>query len=393
VVLTSLFFMWGLITSLNDILVPHLKSAFALNYTRAMLIQFCFFGAYFVMSLPSGRFVELRGYKQGIIVGLLIASLGCALFYPAAGLRTYPLFLGALFVLASGITLLQVAANPYVTELGPPETASSRLTLTQAFNSLGTTIGPYLGSVFILAGTGRGAAADARVVQHPYVVLALVLCGIAVLMALSPLPAIQRGSAKEDARSAPSLWRQRHLVLGAVGIFLYVGGEVSIGSMLVNFMGQPQVAGLVPEVAGKHLIFYWGGAMLGRFLGSALMTRVRPQRVLACNAVAVAILIVIAMSARGHVAMWALLGIGLFNSIMFPTIFALALEGLGPRTGEGSGVLCMAIVGGAVVPELQGMLADTDAIGLTGSLVAPFLCYLYIAFYGLKGYRRRLESA
>jgi MFS transporter, FHS family, L-fucose permease len=393
VVLTSLFFMWGLITSLNDILVPHLKSAFALNYTRAMLIQFCFFGAYFVMSLPWGRFVEVRGYKQGIIVGLLIASLGCLLFYPAAGLRIYPLFLGALFVLACGITLLQVAANPYVTELGPPETASSRLTLTQAFNSLGTTLGPYLGSVFILAGTGRGTAADARVVQHPYMVLALVLGVIALLIALSPLPAIKESTPDGDARSAPSLWHERHLVLGALAIFLYVGGEVAIGSLLVNFMGQKQIADLAPEIAGKYVSLYWGGAMLGRFVGSALMTRVRPPRVLAFNAVAVAILIVTAMSAHGHVAMWALLGIGLFNSIMFPTIFALALQGLGPRTGEGSGVLCMAIVGGAVVPELQSMLADVDAIGLTGSLVAPFLCYLYIAFYGLKGYRRRPESA
>lgn len=408
-VLTSLFFMWGLITSLNDILVPHLKAAFALDYVEAMLIQFCFFGAYFVMSFPSGYLVERRGYKQGIIVGLAAAGVGCLMFYPAAGTRSYPFFLAALFVLASGITLLQVAANPYVTVLGPAQSASSRLTLTQAFNSLGTTLGPYLGSLFILAGasgapTGGAApaaAADPTVVQIPYLALAAVLFAIALVVGVSRLPAkreldaaaalgVNSGAARDrDADARPerrSVWRHRHLVLGAIGIFVYVGAEVSIGSLLVNFMGQKDIAALPAQVAGKYLSLYWGGAMIGRFIGSALMLRVKPANVLAVNAAVGAILVAIAVASAGHTAMWALLAVGLFNSIMFPTIFALALDGLGEHTGEGSGILCMAIVGGAVVPELQAWAADS--IGLLYSFFVPILCYLYIAFYGLKGHRR-----
>lgn len=406
IVLTSLFFMWGLITSLNDILVPHLKAAFALNYVRAALIQFCFFGAYFVMSFPSGYLVERNGYKRGIIIGLAIAGIGCLAFYPAAGLRSYALFLGALFVLASGITLLQVAANPYVTILGPPQSASSRLTLTQAFNSLGTTLGPLLGSMFILssghadaaAQTASASSADARVVQIPYLVLAAVLFLIAVVIGRSALPARGElelasgaapspvdGAAHSPIASRASIWTYRHLVLGAIAIFVYVGAEVSIGSFLVNFMGQRTIAALPPAVAGRYLSIYWGGAMVGRFIGSALMLRIRPAHVLAANAAVVAILIVIAMASAGHTAMWALLAVGLFNSIMFPTIFALAIDGLGEHTGEGSGVLCMAIVGGAIVPEIQAWLADS--IGLLYSFVVPFLCYLYIGFYGLRGYR------
>ncbi len=397
-VLTSLFFMWGLITSLNDILVPHLKSAFALDYVRAMLIQFCFFGAYFVMSLPAGYLVEKRGYKQGIIIGLAAAGVGCLMFYPAAGVRFYPFFLAALFVLASGITLLQVAANPFVTILGHPESASSRLTLTQAFNSLGTTLGPYLGSLFILAGAssaaagGVAAAADPSVVQMPYLALAAVLFILALVVGVSPLPAerqlppVARSSASgAPARSRRSLRSHRHLVLGAIAIFVYVGAEVSIGSLLVSFMGLRQIAALPAQVAGKYLSIYWGGAMIGRFIGSALMLRVAPPKLLAVNAAVGAALVAVAVAAAGHTAMWALLAVGLLNSIMFPTIFALALDGLGERTGEGSGVLCMAIVGGAVVPELQAWAADS--MGLLYSFFVPILCYLYIAFYGLKGHR------
>jgi FHS family L-fucose permease-like MFS transporter len=387
VALTSLFFMWGLITSLNDILVPHLKAVFQLNYVEVMLIQFCFFGAYLVMSLPSGYLVERRGYKQGIIIGLAAAGVGCLLFLPAARLISYPLFLGALFVLASGITLLQVAANPYVTRLGAPERASSRLTLTQAFNSLGTTIGPYLGALLIL--TNTGTTADARVVQIPYLVLAAVLFAIAVAIGVLPLPSISEhdapGARARERGPSKSVWTYRHLVLGALAIFVYVGAEVGIGSVLVNFMGQTQIASLPPEVAGKYLSLYWGGAMVGRFIGSVVMVRVRPAAVLSCNAIIVTLLIMIELTMTGHAAMWALLAVGLFNSIMFPTIFALAIDGLGERTGEGSGILCMAIVGGAILPELQGWLADS--IGILHSFVVPLVCYLYIAFYGLKGYR------
>ncbi len=396
IVLTSLFFMWGLITSLNDILIPHLKAAFELTYVQVMLIQFCFFGAYFVTSLPSGVLVERVGYKPGIVIGLLIAGLGCVLFYPAASLRSYPFFLGALFVLASGITLLQVAANPYVAILGPPRTASSRLNLTQAFNSLGTTIGPAMGTVLILAAapaTGTGAAqaaAEARVVQMPYLGLAATLCIIAIVIGLVSLPKIEahraEGVSDTGADNDPgSVWAYRPLVLGAVAIFLYVGAEVSIGSFLVNFLGEPQIAGLSAVAAGGYLSYYWGGAMVGRFIGSYVLRYVKPGTVLAFNAIIVVVLLAIAMVAAGRTAMWAVIAIGLFNSIMFPTIFTLAIDGLGRRTGEGSGVLCMAIVGGAIVPVAMGWIADH--VSLLYSFVLPLVCYLYIAYYGRRGHQ------
>ena len=399
-VLTSLFFMWGLITSLNDILIPHLKASFELSYVQVMLIQFCFFGAYFVMSLPSGVLVEKLGYKPGIVIGLLVAGVGCLMFYPAAGARSYPFFLSALFVLASGITLLQVAANPYVAILGPPQTASSRLNLTQAFNSLGTTIGPALGAFLILSAPAAGdgsvthAVAEARAVQGPYLGLAAALFLIALVIGLVGLPKIG-GSQDENGQGTPeavnegprSLWSHRPLVLGVVAIFTYVGAEVAIGSFLVNFMGQPQIANLPAEKAGSYLSLYWGGAMVGRFIGSAVLARIRPGAVLAFNALVAAVLLALAMTVAGPTAMWALLAIGLFNSIMFPTIFTLGIAGLGRRTGEGSGLLCMAIVGGAIVPLAQGWLADSA--GILYSFVLPLLCYLYIAYYGHKGHQAR----
>jgi FHS family L-fucose permease-like MFS transporter len=393
VVLTSLFFMWGLITSLNDILIPHLKAAFELTYVQVMLIQFCFFGAYFVTSLPSGVLVERVGYKPGIVIGLLVAAAGCVMFYPAAGARSYPFFLGALFVLASGITLLQVAANPYVAILGPSKTASSRLNLTQAFNSLGTTIGPRIGTYLILAAPvgvgGVAAAAQAHVVQGPYLGLAATLCVIALVIGIVALPKIEAPKPDTAAgelaeNNGGSIWSYRPLALGAVAIFLYVGAEVSIGSVLVNFMELPQIAGLSQVEAGKFLSWYWGGAMIGRFVGFVVLRYVRPGSVLAFNALAAVVLLAIAILVAGKTAMWAVIGIGLFNSIMFPTIFTLAIDGLGKRTGEGSGVLCMAIVGGAVVPVAMGWLADHA--GLLYSLVLPLVCYLYIAYYGRKGH-------
>jgi FHS family L-fucose permease-like MFS transporter len=395
VVLTSLFFMWGLITSLNDILIPHLRAAFELTYVQAMLIQFCFFGAYFVMSLPSGVLVERVGYKAGIVFGLLMASAGCLLFYPAAGARSYPFFLGALFVLASGITLLQVAANPYVAILGPQKTASSRLNLTQAFNSLGTTVGPVLGTSLILAAPavagdgGVRAAAEASAVQGPYLGLAAMLCLIALVVGLVALPRITAAGSGDSSgmagREPGSVWSYRPLVLGAIAIFLYVGAEVSIGSFFVNFVEQPQIAGLPAAVAGAYLSLYWGGAMIGRFVGSFVLRYREPGSILAFNALAAAVLLAVAMVTTGPSAMWAIIAIGLFNSIMFPTIFTLAIEGLGPRTGEGSGVLCMAIVGGAIVPVAMGWLADHTS--LLYSFALPLVCYLYIAYYGSKGSR------
>ncbi|MDT4292226.1 L-fucose:H+ symporter permease [Methylomonas sp. MO1] len=397
-ILTSLFFIWGFITCLNDILIPQLKAVFTLSYTQAMLIQFCFFTAYFLMSVPSGFLVEKIDYKGGIIVGLAIAGCGCLLFYPAAGLHSYPLFLGAFFVLASGITLLQVSANPYVTVLGDPHTASSRLTLTQAFNSLGTTLAPYFGALFILSNAVKSAeeiklldaeqlsayqAAEAAAVQNPYLFLAAVLFLMAAVFAMLKLPKINQqaeaGGAHEEGGSA---WQYSHLVLGAVAIFVYVGGEVSIGSFLVNFLGEPDIAGLAEQDAGKYVSFYWGGAMVGRFIGSAVMQKIHPGKVLAFNALAAAALVLATMLGSGTLAMITILAVGLCNSIMFPTIFSLALTGLGGHTGQGSGILCAAIVGGAILPLLQGAFADH--IGIQHAFFIPLTCYLYIAFYGYR---------
>jgi len=405
-ILTSLFFIWGFITCLNDILIPHLKSVFTLNYTQAMLVQFCFFTAYFVVSVPSGYLVEKIDYKGGIIAGLSIAGIGCLLFYPAASQHSYPLFLAALFVLASGITLLQVAANPYVTILGKPETASSRLTMTQAFNSLGTTIAPYFGALLILSTAVKSAeeikllntdelsayqAAQAAAVQDPYLFLAAVLFFIAVIFAMIKLPEIkstdqlpayaEKVSFDDNHDSA---WAYKHLVLGAIGIFVYVGGEVCIGSFLINFLGEPAIAGLVEKDAGKYVSFYWGGAMIGRFVGAAVMQKIRPGKVLTFNAVTAAILVLVTIISSGHIAMWTILSVGLFNSIMFPTIFSLAVNGLGKHTGQGSGILCAAIVGGAILPVVQGLFADR--IGIQTAFFVPVLCYLYIAYYGWRGY-------
>jgi FHS family L-fucose permease-like MFS transporter len=405
VILTSLFFMWGFLTCLNDILIPHLKSVFDLNYTQAMLIQFCFFGAYFIISFPSGKIVEALGYQKGIVVGLLTAAVGTLLFYPAAAWRSYPMFLVALFVLASGITLLQVAANPYVAILGKPETASSRLNLTQAFNSLGTTIAPYFGALMILSVVVKTAnqlkamttqeiesyrLAEAAAVQSPYLLLASVLFVIAAVFAFIKLPKIEAADAGSSSGEASfddrhqSAWGYRHLVFGAIGIFVYVGAEVSIGSFLVNYLGQPFIAGLKEADAGKFVSFYWGGAMVGRFIGSAVERKVRPGTVLAFNSFMAVVLVITTMLTSGAVAMWSILAIGLFNSIMFPTIFSLAIDGLGKHTGEGSGILCMAIVGGAIIPLLQGVLADK--IGIHHAFLLPVLCYLFIAYYGVKGH-------
>ena len=398
-ILTSLFFIWGFITCLNDILIPHLKAMFTLDYTQAMLVQFCFFGAYFMVSVPSGYYVDKMGYKNGIITGLFIAGLGCLLFYPAAGAHSYALFLGAFFVLASGITLLQVAANPFVTVLGSPETASSRLTLTQAFNSLGTTLAPYLGAVFILSVSQKSTdeihlfdaqqlvtvqTEQALAVQNAYLLLAVVLFALAIIFALIKLPTIQSQSHQNEQTKTTliSAWHYPHLILGAVAIFVYVGSEVAIGSFLVSFLGQTHIAALSVQDAGKYVSFYWGGAMIGRFVGVALMQKIQSSRLLAFHALAAVLLILTAIFAKGDLAMWSLLAVGLCNSIMFPTIFSLALNGLGSHTGQGSGILCVAIVGGAIIPLVQGMIADN--VGLQMALFLPVSCYFYIGFYGLR---------
>ncbi len=387
--LTTLFFMWGFITCLNDILIPHLKAVFNLTYVQAMLVQFCFFGAYFLMSLPSGYIVKKLGYKKGIVVGLLIAACGCVLFYPAAALHNYPVFLFALFVLASGITLLQVSANPYVSLLGAPKTASSRLTLTQAFNALGTTVAPTFGAFLILDSASEAfltPAQNAESVQLPYLLLAGMLILLAGIFAWLKLPDImneQKEAAEKSETIEGSAWQYRHLTLGAVGIFMYVGAEVAIGSFLVSFLAQENIAGLKEHVAAHYITYYFGGAMVGRFIGAAVMQKLPAGKVLGFNASMAIILVVIAMSTSGQLAMWSILLVGLFNSIMFPTIFSLALNGLGKHTAQGSGILCLAIVGGAIVPLLQGALADS--VGVQLSYVLPIFCYLFIAFYGLSG--------
>ncbi len=386
-VVTMLFFMWGFLTCLNDILVPHLKAVFDLTYTQVMFIQFTFFGAYFIMSIPSGKIISLFGYQKGIVIGLLTAGLGALLFYPAASTISYPLFLTALFVLASGITLLQVAANPYVAVLGKPETASSRLNLTQAFNSLGTTIAPYFGGILILSSVvAMTPQEEAAMVQMPYVGLAIALVILAVVMAKFKLPVIatvEDHHAKSGKLS--DALKHRHLVLGAVGIFVYVGAEVSIGSFLVNFMGQPEIAGLKEAAAAGFVSYYWGGAMVGRFVGSALLQKINAGKLLGIFALITFGLVLTTVFTTGHVAMWTILSVGLFNSIMFPTIFTLGIDGLGKLTSQGSSVLIMAIVGGAIIPVAQGALADT--YGIQHAFILPALCYLYIVYYGFKGSR------
>jgi len=390
--LSTLFFMWGFITVLNDILIPHLKGLFELNYTRTMLIQLCFFGAYFITSIPAGNIISKIGYKRGIVLGLSVAGFGALLFFPASIIISYNFFLVALFILASGITILQVAANPFVAVLGPPETASSRLNFTQAINSLGTTLAPYFGSLLILdvAGVNRSPAEEAASVQGPYVVIALVLGVIALLIAFSKLPTINDATMEKyhDTKhfGKKSAWQYKHLMRGAVAIFLYVGAEVTIGSFMVNYLMEPNIGGLAEIDAGKYVSFYWGGAMVGRFIGAILLQRMRPNAVLAtCSIISIA-LILISTNSSGPIAMYSIIAVGLFNSIMFANIFTMSMDGLGKFTGEGSGILCMAIVGGAVVPMLTGVLAD--AAGLQTALMATVLCYGYIFYFGTNGYKR-----
>jgi FHS family L-fucose permease-like MFS transporter len=401
-VLTTLFFMWGGLTSLNDVLIPHLKGIFSLSYAQAMAVQLCFFGAYGLMSIPAGWFVKKIGFKRGIIVGLAGAALGCVLFYPAAQVRVYGVFLGAFFVLATGIVILQVAANPFVAVLGRPETASSRLTLTQAFNSLATWAFPTFIGPIILAVAGLSAAElakltpaarqaqEAQAVQLPYVGLAIALGLLSVVVWLSKLPKIDTASTT-DAGAAGALpdrasaWRYRHLVFGAVGIFVYVGAEVAIGSLLVNYFKEPYTLGLAENEGSKLMARYWLCAMVGRFIGSLFTLRkFKAGKVLAAHAVIASALVVTSVLTTGWTAVITIIAVGLLNSVMFPTIFTLAIDGLGRHTEQGSGILCAAIVGGALIPWMQGVLADHA--GLHISFLLPAVCYVYIAWYGLRGH-------
>ena len=397
-IVTTLFFMWGFLTCLNDILIPHLKSIFDLSYARAMLVQFAFFSAYFLFSVPWSKVVNAIGYKTTMVVGLLTMACGAFLFLPAATAASYPLFLTALLVLAAGITGLQVSANPYVDLLGKPETASSRLDLTQAFNSLGTTIAPKVGGLLILGAAPLALAQlqqltpqalhlyrvqQASSVKMPYTVIGIALLLLAVLISFSRLPKVEEATTRSGQKTNDSIWKHRHLLLGALGIFAYVGAEVSIGSFLVNYFGLPQIAGLAPKVAAGYVSFYWGGAMVGRFIGAPLLQRFKPGYLLAIFAIAAGTLVTASMVLNGRVAMWTIISVGFFNSIMFPTIFSLGEAELGPLSGTGSGLLNMAIVGGAIIPVIQGVIADT--VGLHHAFVLPVVCYLYILYYALVG--------
>jgi FHS family L-fucose permease-like MFS transporter len=397
-IVTTLFFMWGFLTCLNDILVPHLKSIFDLSYTRVMLVQFAFFSAYFLFSVPWSKIVNIIGYQRTMVVGLLTMAFGAFLFLPAASAASFPLFLTALIVLAAGITGLQVSANPYVVVLGKPETASSRLDLTQAFNSLGTTIAPKLGGLLILSSAPLAIdqlrqlapqalhayrVQQAASVKMPYTVIGVALVLLAVLIGTFKLPKIETAERRPGEKVNDSIWKHPNLLFGAIGIFAYVGAEVSIGSFLVNYFGLPEIAGLSAKTAAGLVSFYWGGAMIGRFLGAGLLRRVKAGYLLGLCAIAAATLVTASMISGGHAAMWSMLAVGFFNSIMFPTIFSLGVAELGPLTGNGSGILNMAIVGGAILPVLQGVIADQ--FGIHHGFVLPVICYLYILFYGLSG--------
>ncbi|MCX2683808.1 sugar MFS transporter, partial [Campylobacter sp. MIT 21-1685] len=403
--LTALFFAMGFITVLNDILIAHLKVVFELNHFEVALIQSCFFGAYFITGGFFGKFLEKIGYPLGVILGFLLTASGCILFYPAASTEYYPIFLGALFVLASGVVLLQTAGNPFVTLLTPGKEASS-LTLVQAFNSLGTTLGPLFGAAFILSDTVEyvSKAQEAQSVQIPYLGIAGVLILLAIVVYLLKLPDV-RGRAEEISEQnqdgKTSIFEYPHLVLGAAAIFFYVGAEVSIGSFLILTMED--VANIHKNLGAKYIAFYWGGAMVGRFIGSAIMTKIAPNKCLAFNAIMIIFLTLIAIISGGEIAMWALLTIGFFNSIMFPTIFSLATKNLGKFTSQASGLICMAIVGGAIIPPVQGLVADhkpsllsyvppvqgliPDQSNLLLSYFVPMLCYVYILFFALNGYK------
>ncbi|MCF6764502.1 sugar MFS transporter [Thiotrichales bacterium 19S3-7] len=385
------FFMWGLLTSLNDILIPHLKLRFTLTYTEAMLVQFVFFMTYAVLSIPLSRLLHLLGYRWTVVVGFFIAGIGCLGFWPAAGYRVYAYFLISLVVLAAGIVVLQVAANPYVSLLGNKKEASARLTFVQGLNSLGTTIGPIIGGIFILgaiAVAGENTLEAVRAIQIPYLILAIIMFALCLYFIIFPLAQLENDAEHDqqqhNADETKSIWKYKHLVYGCIAIFAYVGAEVTIGSFLVNYFGSDHVLNLEPRYAAKYVAFYWGGAMVGRLIGSLLLTKIHPPKAICFNAVVAIILVLVSILSDNHIAMWSILAVGLFNSILFPSIFSLSVRELGTKTSLGSGLLCVSIVGGAIIPLLQGVFADH--VGLTLSFIIPIICYLYIFFFGAYGY-------
>src|SRR5215472_5605360 len=424
-ILTTLFFVWGSLTSLNDVLIPYVQLTFKIAVDASMLIQTAFFSAYFICSIPSAKIIDWIGYKRAILVGLLTMVAACLGFYPAAKLPSFPVFLIALIILAAGITILQVAANPYVAVLGRPETASSRLNLTQAFNSLGTTIFPWIGAHLILRTTGaavQSASQQADAVVRLYVYFfATALTLLAMGIWLSRLPRIVSAEHHIGEKVADSVWKHPNLVFGAIGIFVYVGAEVAIGSSIANYLALDNIGGFLsasamPDAAAryraalgdaaKYISVYWLGAMIGRFIGSALLQKIKPGKLLAFAAIMAALLVTTSVFSSGHVAMWTILSVGLFNSIMFPCIFTMGIDELGPLTGDGSGILNMAIVGGAVIPWLVGKVAalinhrfypamiqgETSwGQGIQYALIGATFCYLYILFFAVSGSKPNSE--
>lgn len=395
-VLASLFLIWGFLSTLNNTLLPHLRSVFDLNYRQTTLIESVWFIAYFFAAIPSAKLIERIGYKKSLVWGLLAMAFGALLILPASTIPSYGMVLVALFIIASGITLLQVAANPYVAVIGSPATSSSRLNLVQAFNSMGTTIAPLFGGYLILGRSVSGTAeagtvltqaerlADAQSLQLPYIIIAATLLVLAVVIALFPLPDISAATRRASAaeRKGHSLWRHRNLVFGVPAIFIYLIAEIGVGNLFINFVSQPDIGNLTHEQAARYLFILWGGMMVGRFLGAFLMRSIPAETVLAWFSVGAFVVMIVTVFASGPLAMWSLILVGLFHSIMFPTIFTLGIKGLGPLTEEGSGLLIMAIAGGALV-IVQGWLADL--YGLQLSFLLTVACELYVLFYALWG--------
>jgi len=423
-VLTTLFFMWGSLTSLNDVLIPYAQHVFKIELAASMLIQTAFFSAYFVFSIPAAKIIDWIGYKKAIVVGLLTMVVACLGFFPAAKIPSFPFFLAALILLATGITILQVAANPYVAVLGKPETASSRLNLTQAFNSLGTTIFPWIGAHLILRTTAAAMSAsqEADAVIRLYVYFfATALMLLAIGIGLSKLPRMASAEHHIGERIEDSVWKHPNLIFGAIGIFVYVGGEVAIGSSIANYLALDNIGAFlspatIPDAAAryraalgeaaKYISVYWMGAMFGRFIGSGLLQKIRPAKLLALAAIMAGLLVITSVLTNGPIAMWAILSVGFFNSIMFPCIFTMGIEELGPLTGDGSGILNMAIVGGAVIPWLVGKAGDlinhryypgmiqgetSWGQGIHYALIAAAFCYLYILFFAVSGSKPNSE--
>lgn len=380
-----LYFMMGFITCLNDTLVPFFKNGFDLSYSQSSLVQFYFFLTYGIMSIPAGKLVERIGFKNGMVMGFSIAAFGALLFYPASVWHQYFLFLAALFILAIGIVLLQVAANPYITILGPSKTASSRLTLIQGVGSIGTTVAPIFGAYFILSPL-HDASAGSEAVQYPYVGIALLLVIIAIAVSKLSLPVIKMSAAsKPGAEGRRSIFSFRNLNYGAIGIFMYVGAEVSIGTFLTNYISDN--IGIAEKDANRYVSFYWGSMLIGRLIGSYLLQRIKPSKVLSFCAVMAISMILVSIFSEGRVAVWTMILVGLFNSVMFATIFSLSVNGLGEYTTKASGILSTAIAGGAIVSYAQGLIKDSYPWEI--AFMIPLICYVYILFYGLNGYKQK----